>query len=256
MRAAVLQDYVVPICRAEISSGRANLTRLEGSAFFINESGIYLTAAHVMRSIGRAGPVSNYGLNVKDINDATLNLFAPLHGYEFAPAPYDIAIGKIEYRSRSWFAVYQGPEIEGWLDIATFGYPASALNTTLEHFNIHLRLLKGYVQRPINANELPAHKPHPKCFELNFPIPNGFSGAPLFIPKGKDSQQLIGVCVSSFDSEIVIDAISEISESGTKFTERRARVEQYGIAHSILTLLDWKPGILQGKSLGDVIVYS
>jgi hypothetical protein len=256
-REAVLQDYVVPICHAEISAGRANLTRLEGTAFFINEAGIYLTAGHVVRAVVTSATQSNqvYGLNVKG-HSATNNLFTPLLAYEFAPAPFDIAIGIVDHRSKSWFTPYTGPKIEGWLDIATLGYPASALNTSPEKFNIHLRLLKGYVQRPISADELPAHIPHPDCFELNFPIPNGLSGSPLFTPQGTGQQQLVGVCVSSFDSEIVVDEVSEIDDRGNRFSERRARIEQYGIAHSILPLLDWAPPLLKGRALRDVIVQS
>jgi hypothetical protein len=98
------------------------------------------------------------------------------------------------------------------------------------------------------------HAPHPDCFELNFPIPNGFSGSPLFVPSGAKHQQLIGVCVSSYDAEIIVDQFSEVDEQGNRFSERRARVEQYGIAHSNLPLLDWSPTLLNGRSLREAIV--
>jgi hypothetical protein len=120
-REAVLQDYVVPICLAEISTGRAHLTRLEGSAFFINEEGVYLTAGHVIRAVVDRGVGSDqaYGLNVKGADTAASNFFAPLRRYEFAPKPFDIAVGLVDYRSKGWFTPYSGQKIEGWKDIAT-----------------------------------------------------------------------------------------------------------------------------------------
>jgi hypothetical protein len=99
---------------------------------------------------------------------------------------------------------------------------------------------------------LPAHRPHPDCFELSFAITNGLSGAPLFTTR-RNTQELIAVCVHSLDSEIVIDSHTEIEEDGSQYNERRARVEQYGIAHSLLALMDWKPAILKGASLRDSI---
>jgi hypothetical protein len=226
------------------------LKRLEGTAFFINDEGVFLTAGHVVRAV-KAQSGLTWGLNVKGFR-ASDNLFAAVSEIDFAPSPFDIAIGKVHYRSKNWFTPFLDEGVGGWHDVATLGYPASALNTTPERFNNHLRLLKGYIQREIAADELPVHRPHPNCFELSFPIPNGLSGSPLFSAKGKN-QQLIGVCVGSFDVEIVIDDFTHVDDDGKKFSERRVRVEQYGIAHSILPLWKWRPSFLQGKSLAEAI---
>lgn len=250
MRESTLQDFIVPICRARVSANLAVLERLEGTAFFMNDGGIFLTAKHVLEVAEGSGTIR--GLNVKG-EDRTSNFFAKLIDVEFAPEPFDVAIGKVNYRSRSWFSPYRG-EVTGWSEVATLGYPESALNIEPNKFNIHLRFLKGYVQRLIESDELPSHKPHPPCFELSFPIPNGLSGAPLFLARGMDRQELIGIFVKSFDSEVVIDAITEIEENGAQFKEKRSRVEQYGIAHSLLALLEWRPALLQGKNLSDVIL--
>ena len=254
MRDPFLQDYVVPVCQAEKSVSSARLTRLEGTAFFINPNGFFLTAGHVLRVVTADSSGLTWGLNLKGLT-SNHNFFAPLGEIEFAPAPFDIGIGRVHHPSQSWFTPCSADGIRGWRDVATLGYPASALNTTPEKFNIHLRLLKGYVQREINEDELPVHRPHPHCYELSFPIPNGLSGSPLFSAEGQ-GQQLIGVCVGSFDVEIVIDNFTEVDDQGRTFSEKRARVEQYGIAHSILPLWDWRPSLLKGKSLKEAIAPS
>jgi hypothetical protein len=253
MRDPFLQDYVVPICQAEIS-GHAKLTRLEGTAFFINPDGVFLTAAHVLRAIAADSSGLTWGLNLKGLKSGD-NFFAPLGETELAPVPFDIGIGRVPHNVQSWLTPCSADGVRGWRDVATLGYPASALNTTPGKFNIHLRLLKGYIQREINEDELPVHQPHPHCYELSFAIPNGLSGSPLFIPHGND-QQLIGVCVTSIDVEIVIDSFTEIDDDGKRFSEKRARVEQYGLAHSILPLWDWRPKLLKGKSLREAMAPS
>jgi hypothetical protein len=249
MRDALLQDFVVPICRSEIADGQATLRKLEGTAFFINGDGIYLTAAHVLKSIVAQPAESevHYGLVVKPIDEPSDSLFAPLGKYEFAPAPFDIGIGAIVFRSRSWFHAYSGQKIEGWRDIATLGYPETALNSHPTDFNIHLRMLKGFIQRPIAADELPIHRPHPNCFELNFAVTAGLSGAPLFIAAGANRQELIGVCTSSYSAEIVDYSELTVEEDGKVLKEKSVKAEQYGIAHSIADLLDWEPEILGGR---------
>jgi hypothetical protein len=254
MRAPFWQDYVVPVCQAEVSTNNEKLTRLEGTAFFINRDGVFLTAGHVLQVVKADASGLTWGLNLKGLT-SNHNFFAHLGEIDFAPAPFDIGIGRVNHPSLSWFSPYSADGARGWTDVKTLGYPASALNTTPEKFNIHLRLLKGYIQREINEDELPIHRPHPHCYELNFPIPNGLSGSPLFSTEG-NRRQLIGVCVKSIDVEIIIDSFTEVDDQGNRFREKRARVEQYGIAHSILPLLDWRPSLLKGKSLKEAIAPS
>ena len=132
------------------------------------------------------------------------------------------------------------------------GYPETALNITAEHFNIHLRTQKGYIQRLVNAGELQTLGSHPDCFELSFPITSGMSGSPLFT-SDNNKQQLIGVCVGSHSAEVVDYVSSEINDDGEVFKERHLKVEQIGIAEDINPLLTWKPDMLDGMSLGEAI---
>ncbi len=250
-RPPALEDYVVPVVEATLETSLARLSKLFGTAFFINNEGLFLTARHVLeKAHASRGRESEIGLNIRHPVSGK-NAYSPIVAYEFAPAPFDIAIGRSKYSAQSWFKT-QEPENYVWLDVATLGYPETALNVTDQNFNIHLRALKGYVQRKIKTDELPSHRPHPECFELNFAVPNGMSGAPLFSPQ--NAQTLIGVCVGSVDSEITVFSQTSVEEGNAHFKERVTRIEQYGIAHSVFPLMDWSPSILSGKKISDILV--
>jgi hypothetical protein len=77
VREFLLEDFVVPICEAERRSNQAFVKRLFGTAFFISDEGIYLTAAHVLQRINTA-PSKTCGLVVKDAEDPALSRFVPL----------------------------------------------------------------------------------------------------------------------------------------------------------------------------------
>lgn len=248
-RPITLENYVVPIVEATTTPPIVQLSKLFGTAFFIEKSGLFLAARHVLEKV-YANPKkgTEIGLNVKHPTSGK-NAYSPIVAHEFAPMPLDIAIGKSKYPAQSWFNTKE-PDSYIWLDVATLGYPETALNVTDENFNIHLRALKGYVQRKIKANELPSHRPHPECFELSFAVPNGMSGTPLFSPK--NGQELIGVCVGSVDSEITVFSQTGIEDGAIHYKEKVTRIEQYGIAHSIFPLMNWRPKLLNGKAISDV----
>ena len=91
------------------------------------------------------------------------------------------------------------------------------------------------------------------ALELSFAVPAGLSGAPLFLPDAGEKHSLLGVCVSSHESETQEHIYEEIDEDGGIFRERRLRVEQFGIAHSLAPLADWRPQVLRGKTLKEVL---
>jgi hypothetical protein len=252
LRTDFLEDFVVPVCLAEEISGQAYLRHLMGTAFFVDLDGTFLTAAHILESIdARTGAGTLCGLNVKSDEDRPANIFSEIQEWEKAPSPFDIAIGKIRRNSRKWFEIADH-EIAAWKDVATMGYPEVSLNTIDDKFNVHMRMLKGYVQRIVKSGELQILGTHPDCFELSFAISSGMSGSPLFTVDN-DRPQLIGVCVGSFSAEVVDYDTSEVDAEGAKFSEKRLRVEQIGIAESIFPLLSWRPVLCGGKSLGELV---
>ena len=253
MRESLLQDYVIPICSAEMNGGAAELRRLLGTAFFINGEGVFLTAKHVLQAIADdASSGLEHGLCVKSHDATVANLFAPLQGWESAPEPYDIALGRLDARSRAWFSRPEESRAAPWRDVATLGYPETALNIAAGNFNIHARMLKGYVQRLVAAGEIDLIAPHPDCYELSFAVTSGLSGSPLFAAE-MSRQELIGVCVGSYSAEVTEYHSTLVEEDGSRFEERGLKVEQIGIAECLFPLLDWTPHISGGRSLAELI---
>ena len=135
------------------------------------------------------------------------------------------------------------------------GYPETALNTAAGNFNIHARMLKGYVQRLVDAGEIELIAPHPDCYELSFPVTSGMSGAPLFATEG-DRQELLGICVGSYSAEVTEYHSTLVEDDGRRLEERSVKVEQIGIAESLYPLLEWTPDIPGGRSLAALIASS
>jgi hypothetical protein len=214
----------------------------------VGQEGHFLTASHVLRAAFVNCGSSIVGLVVKDPDGNGDNLFRPILRWNEAQSPYDIAAGRIGYASHSWFSA-PTPFGAHWLDVATYGYPETALNVGPAAFNIHLRTMKGHVQRPVPAGELPTIGRHPDCLELNFQIPAGMSGAPLFRAVGADRQELLGVCVGSYSAELTLYSHIEIDNAGEKYKERQIKTEQYGLAQLIEPLLDWAPDAFGGRTL-------
>lgn len=235
-----LQTYVVPICRFETLNGQAYIKETLGTGFFINSSGVFITAKHVIddcyAATGEKG--GDIGLSIIDTyNNNQIKLIAPLKDIEFANPPYDIAIGKVDYISKTFlcFKEIDNINVEVWLDVATYGYPATTIVQKPMGFRINLRAQKGYIQRIISPEDetLSLQGNQPNSFELSFLIGHGLSGSPLFVHRNpKDI--IIGVCV------------------GTHRTEYKGCIEEYGVAQDIRPLLTWKPSFLNGKTLLDI----
>lgn len=251
-RELVLQDFVIPICSYEQRDSQAYLTNFYGTAFFIDEAGRYITARHVLEACSKL-PHLLFGLVIKNSNDAERSMIVPIGSTENAPDPWDIAIGSTNISSKTLFRWNEGADAASWQDVATFGYPVSALRRDLNRFDVHLRTMKGYVLRRLDGHEYGPCGGQAPALELSFAVPAGLSGSPLFLPEGGEKCSLLGVCVSSHESETQEHLYEEIKEDGGVFRERRLRVEQFGIAHSLAPLGDWRPKVLGGKSLSEVL---
>ena len=215
-----------------------------------------MTARNVFQGVGNLPPRGLvYGLCVKSQDATASNMFALLQGWERAPEPCDIAIGKVDGGWRSWFSLPEVSSAAPWLDVATLGYPETALNAAAGNFQMHARMLKGYIQRLADAGEIELIAPHPDCYELSFPVTSGMSGAPLFAAEG-DRQELLGVCVGSYSAEVTEYHSTLVEDDGRCLEERSVKVEQIGIAESLFPLFEWTPKIADGRSLAGLIAPS
>ncbi|MCK1517405.1 trypsin-like peptidase domain-containing protein [Bradyrhizobium sp. 190] len=247
-----LQSFVAPICRF---TGNHDVTveELYGTCFLIGSDGIFLTARHVLEKVfteikARGGSAGAFPMQV--VSDRVVSLAATILDYEFAPEPFDIAVFTTAYRSNTPFRLVQRT-VEVWQDVAAMGYPASNVHKSAERLEIQQRAHKGYIQRCIPAGRLHPGN-HPNCFELNFSITNGLSGSPLFIYRGA-TDEVIGVCTHSHESRIVLHSHMDVIEENAEFHEVISRVEEFGIAQDLRPLIDWAPGCLNGRTIGQVM---
>lgn len=242
-----LQSYVVAVCLFEEREGQAHLHSLQGTAFFVGKSGLFLTARHVLENAlhRSADSEQKVGLVVKGNNGTSANEeIVPIADFEFAPRPYDIAAGLVPYHPDSPLR-FAPLNVSLWQEVATLGYPESAAVNEGQTLWMNLRAHRGYVQRCTLSRDVPLGE-HPSGLELSFLLGPGMSGAPVFaVP----DEIVIGVAVGSHRSEEVEDSIVEVSEDGREFREKRVRIEQHGFAHCLTDLLHWRPNLFAGRSL-------
>jgi len=249
--APFLQSVVAPICRFSQSEERITIEQIHGTGFFVTGFGHFLTARHVLEAaLGdterNGGMIAIFPMQI--VNGIRRNMTACPVGYDFADEPYDVAICKTLYDSPTFYKLQEGG-IEVWQDVSTIGYPVSATFKGTEQFEVQARVHKGYIQRIVPRGRMRSGS-HPDAYELSFAISHGMSGAPLFIHAG-DYDRLIGICIGSINSRIV-DYESVIFEEGeVSMKEQIVRVEEFGVAHNMMNLLDWKPKCLDGLSLQD-----
>lgn len=245
-----LQHRVFPICRYTKHEGKAYVKNLEGTGFFISNTGAYVTAGHVLDSGRLRASQADELLGIcPHLVGTNLKVVIEIAAFDRAPAPYDIAVGKVDLPSDTTFVIQQR-EVLVWQDVATFGYPESVVNSTPSEFQIQARGHKGYIQRVVPSGRMPTGQ-HPDVFELSFPISKGLSGSPLFIYAGQ-KDQVVGVCVGSHQSRLVDYEEVVRSDQGADERQSFLRVEEFGIAHDLRGLVDWQPGCLGGSTLGEV----
>jgi Trypsin-like peptidase domain len=244
-----LETFIVPVCRFEMDSNRVLIRRYHGTAFFVNNDGVFVTAKHVIER-GREDVTEKGGFLglCPRPKDGPGNVASYISSYDHADPPYDVCVGRCNGTFPT-FITLRGSDVATWSDVVTYGYPETALNVSLEGFWIYGRGFKGYIHRLVKSGQF-ASGSHPDAFEVSFAMHPGLSGAPLFLPDRK-KWVAVAVCVGANRAEVLDFEYEEIQESGEVHRERRLRVEEYGIAHDLRPLLDWRPSVLRGLTLAE-----
>jgi hypothetical protein len=232
----VLQSFVVPICR--INAETKSIDRLFGTAFFTSVPGVFITARHVYQEVSAQILSSNrgqYGLCVKGQNNENLFALLKKENIEFAPNNLDIAIGRVDFASKSPIKLVREP-LSFMQDVITYGYPVAA-SASEQIPNIacwmDMRGNKGYVNREIGTKAKALIGGEADA-ELSFRIEAGMSGAPLFT---SNQFHVGGVCIGTRTSEAYEHRINE--------NEKELRHLEYGVACMTSCISSWNPTILK-----------
>ena len=135
------------------------------------------------------------------------------------------------------------------MKIATFGYPDTVVFRDGMDFHMNMRGQRGVIQRVVRPPEsrLPTSRGlNVTGIETSFPLARCMSGAPI-IARERDTFTLYGVGIGNLDSRTRVER--EENEDGVII---HTEVVQHGLAVAMTDILDWRPQLLEGASLGDL----
>lgn len=228
-------DIVFPIVKIKIdSNNKAKYLHFLGSGFFIGNEGYFLTANHVL----------NEDL-ISDLkNDEKIAIQIYNGNFQLLKVDYvennddklDVSLCQVNFvpKNKNFFSINKESEVYGWHDVHAQGYPGYLV----EDIPKKGQLLKGYISREINKGEIVGSINNaPPSYALNFPIPKGMSGCPLF--KTGASHPLVGICIGSFESTTTLWENTFYEDDFNKITENSKRVIENGLAIKIFDIKGW-----------------
>ncbi|MEO3415857.1 hypothetical protein AAFO92_14475 [Roseovarius sp. CAU 1744] len=248
------ENFCVPVCCYKIDSGLAIVTRICGTAFYINKKGIFLSARHVFEDafINSAQKNETVGLMIKpNEGDGSKTAITRVTNLENAPNKVDVCLGKTDFCAPTNI-VHRDFGETLFQEVITIGYPTDAAVGEIGELFTNTRVHKGIVQRTIRLGDL-SLTPSVQGYELSFVPARGMSGAPLLVVD-KATFCLLGICIGSYRSEEMLSEIVEVSEPSREYRERTVAYNTYGVAQTLSPILDWKPVQGYGSSLREMFV--
>lgn len=186
-----------------------------GCSFFVNRQGWLATCSHNLQGGNSfCGRLMSTGeiYNLEEVRHHPKADFAVAR----VPTSSNGCLGRFQDRTRL------GQEL--W---AT-GYFKEAHTLALQQ-----RTLRGYITRLLDDKPTWL-RTGASALELSFPSVSGFSGAPVI-----SHDMIIGMLFNNTESEVTVYKHEEVESDGRIQRERVARVQEFGLAHSISDLVVW-----------------
>lgn len=233
-----MQDAIVPLVRfTSERPGSATVLDALGTAFFVDESGILLTLASLLRDAGRD---ASLGLVVRIRDGRTPHAVVPIVEFENAETPWDVAIGRADVASRRAFSLAH-VEAQPLLgrELGTLGCVAldrsKDARSPLPVFRAH----SGCVLRESSAS--PGRAP---AIDLAFAVPSLLRGAPVFVHE-RPIAKLVAICAGN-------GSLGELRYPGVFGEPDATRRDTHGVAFDLRGLGPWRPKLLAGRSLREI----
>ena len=219
-----LKEFVRPIGIL----GNGGLVKFSGTGFGIGETGLVLTAAHVVAATDKPQAIFLQLSN---------GSFLQPQSVSFHPTADVAALRFNPDRSLRAFELGEPPPETGEFylgtDVCSYGYPFRQDGPNRK--TLEPRLMCGHIQRFFQ------HEQNPYCFracELSFPAIQGQSGSPIVL--AHQVKSAIAVLTSNFESSTVVDSYEEhVAEQGERVVYTKEKVISYGIGAALWPLADW-----------------
>ena len=227
------REYIFPIFSVEAEDNGVHLdTRIYlGTAFFVTKKGDAITASHVLPL--RDELQSKRRLVAIILRDGKETVCWITHAAKFEA--FDLALLHVNLDETKYLPLSSQEVISG-TDIQIVGIPSNDINRSGKE----MRILKGHVTLAW------------KRLELNFPVPAGMSGSPVFA-----GSKVIGYATGLMRSEECEEATEPIenvtnTKEVVRITEIR-RITSYGIAYAFNAHENFRDPVLENKTLIEYI---
>jgi hypothetical protein len=205
--------------------------RYLGTGFFVSSKGDAVTAAHVLPD--PATLALNRRLVACLAIDGEQRFAWVTHGAVLEA--FDVALFHVNLEQTKYFEI-SSEEVPPGTDISVIGYPSHQILGK----GIEMRFLKGHVTAVMPR------------LELNFPVPAGMSGSPVFI-----GTKVVGFATGRVRSEEIDEQTEELITVTKSVEQLRIRttasIIYYGLANSFWMLKDIQDPVLGGKTLIELI---
>jgi Trypsin-like peptidase domain len=191
--------------------------RYLGVSYHFNDQGDIATCSHVVKSLKEGESL------------VAVEMYDKCLAYRVEDtrchSKYDFAVGHVRRDNYKALPLHGKKEIFIGADVMAFGFTTDG---KVDNRNVCTpRLFKGHIVR---THYTPLRNDARSTCEISFPSHNGFSGTPLLFNKPETS--LAGMLFGNLESTITLHKISDVDESGSKYSEEIHKVVELGVAHT------------------------